>query len=350
MKKLLVLLLALLLALPSGFALADDDPPENNEEGSNFWRNLDARLSDLWDAAQERAEETAKVISEKATEIAGQAQEAMDQLSADAQSAAFQLLGQALQTWQDVVDAVEAGKEKAGELIDTAEVLAPFLWEGIKDTVSEGADTAAEYVRAQLQNLLDWFRKEEEKADDNQLQVIPRALYFDAFYFGMPLSEAKLLGMGPTLGSPVVDEVNGVQYWTARFSGSWDTALLVFDGLGKDAQLTEIIYTVVDGKGAVPVAEETKNSAETIDAVYNSISSWFSGEQAIILGDVLPLPIYSGVIPAGSTVSRVRMFLFADGKGYDMATHFVLTDENGAVNMVQYQYLDAAKLESLLEK
>ena len=44
------------------------------------------------------------------------------------------------------------------------------------------------------------------------------------------------------------------------------------------------------------------------------------------------------------------MFLFADGKGYDMATHFVLTDENGAVNMVQYQYLDAAKLESLLEK
>jgi hypothetical protein len=245
---------------------------------------------------------------------------------------------------------VEAGNEKAGEQNDTAEVLAPLLWEGIKDTVSEGADTAAEYVRAQLQNLLDWFRKEEEKADDNQLQVIPRALYFDAFYFGMPLSEAKLLGMGPTLGSPVVDEANGVQYWTARFSGSWDTALLVFDGLGKDAQLTEIIYTVVDGKGAVPVAEETKNSAETIDAVYNSISSWFSGEQAIILGDVLPLPIYSGVIPAGSTVSRVRMFLFADGKGYDMATHFVLTDENGAVNMVQYQYLDAAKLESLLEK
>ena len=82
--------------------------------------------------------------------------------------------------------------------------------------------------------------------------------------------------------------------------------------------------------------------------MYNSISSWFSGEQAISLGDALPLPIYPGAIPAGSTVSRARMFLFADGKGYDMATHFVLTGENGAVNMVQYQYLDAAKLESLL--
>ena len=348
MKKPLALLLALLLALPSGFALAEE-PPQNNEEETNFWSNIGSRLNDLWDSAQERAGDADKVISEKATELAGEAQEKMDELSLEAQLAALQLAGEALQTWQNIQDAVEAGKEKASDLIELAEAVAPGIWENIKDTVSEGADAASEYVRGQLQRLLDWI-KGEENANENQLQVIPRTLYFDAFYFGMPLSEAKLLGMGPTLGSPVVDEANGVQYWTARFSGSWDTALLVFGGLEKDAPLTEIIYTVIDGKGAVAVTEETKNSAETIDAVYNSISSWFSGEQAISLGDVLPLPIYSGAVPAGSTVSRVRMFLFADGKGYDMATHFVLTGENGSVNMVQYQYLDAEKLESLLAK
>ena len=346
MKKMLALLLALLLALPSGFALAEESA-KDNEEKSSFWSNIGSQLNDLLDSAQERAGEAAKVISEKAEKFAGEAQETVDKLSADAQTAALQLAGEALKTWQNVQDAVEAGKEKATDLIELAEAAAPGIWENIKDTVSQGANTASEYVQGQLQRLLDWIKGEETENGD-QSQIIPRTLYFDAFYFGMPLSEAKLLGMGPNLGDPVVDEANGVQYWAVQFSGSLDTALLVFGGLEQDAPLTEIIYTVVDGQGAVSVTEETKSSAETIDAVYNAVSSWFSGEEEISLGDALPLPIYSGAIPADSTVSRVRMFLFADGKGYDMATHFVLTGENGAVNMVQYQYVDAEMLENLL--
>ena len=404
MKKLLALLLAFLLALPSGFALAEKDK-------TGLWDKAGESLNELWDKAQKTAEDTtkalsekateiagqaqemvgdtakaisekaaeiagqaqemvedtakaisekaaelpgqaqemvgdtAKAISEKATEIAGQAQDIMDELSIRAQIGALKLAGKALRTWSNIQDAVKAGKEKAAELIDLAKEKLPEIWEKIKTVAANSAASVKEFIQEKLQQLLDWIKGTENTGDQT---IAPRILYFDVFYFGMPLSEAKLLGIGPSLGDPVADEENGVQYWLVRFADSQDTAMIVFNGLGKEAPLTEIIYTVIDGKGAGTVTEENAANVETTDEVYSSITAWFSGEQAISLDDGLLLPIYPGVLDAGSMISRVRMFLFADGNGYDAATHFVLTGENGAMNMVQFQYLNPGKLEALL--
>ena len=352
MKKLLALLLVLLLALPSGFALAEETP-EDNEDASGFWSNIGAQLNDLWGSAQEKAENAAKTISDKASELGDlwdSAQEKAKNAANAISEKASELAGQVPDALQGLTDkakeAWEKGKERLSDLIDLAEVAGPIIWENIKDTAANAADSVKQFVRGKLQQLLSWIQ-EDENADD-QSQTVPRVLYFDAFYFGMPLSEAKLQGIGADMGNPVIDEANGVQYWTVRFEGSQDTAILVFDGLDENAELSQIICTVIDGKGAVSVTEATASSQETIDAVYNSISSWFSGDLEISLGDQLLLPIYPGALSGGSTLSRVRMFLFADGKGYDAATHFVLTGENSAVNMVQYQYLDAKILEALL--
>ena len=394
MKRLLALLLTLLLALPSGFALAEGAPAETKDESdilADTGLSLDSLtelVNSLLDATQEMTSEKAGEIkdnvSEKADEIKNEASDKadeikneasdkigeitdnvsdkIDEIMEDVSKTAEDSLGGLPEKVQDVVDQVleslDKGKEKASELISNTIDALPGAWETVKETVGEKASEAKDFVQDKVNQLLNLIKGNEPKENDPksdgnpeeavQDQASSRICYFDLFYFGMSVSEAKALG----LGDPAVDAENGVQYWGVTYDEPQGFAVILFNGLDDSAKLTEIVCVLYSDADTVTELEEgvdIQTTEETVNAMYDEIESWFTGLQALELGDHLALPLYSGFSEEEETISRAVLYLYEDGEGYNAATHYVSTTDCG-VNMLQYLYLDAAEAEALLAK
>ena len=147
-----------------------------------------------------------------------------------------------------------------------------------------------------------------------------------------------------------VDEENAVQVLTVSYEEPLGVAVVLFSGLDDSAKLTEIVCVLYSDADTVTELEggiDIQTTEETVNAVYDEIDSWFTGLQAVELGDHLALPLYPALRDEEETISRAVLYLYEDGEGYNAATHYVGTTDCG-VNVLQYLYLDAAEAEALL--
>ena len=349
MKRLLALLLTLLLALTSGFALA--------EEPSSTTEDIAGVLNGLLDSLQEQVEEViadkvgeaTDAISDKIGEametVPGKTEEVIGNLSDQIQDLAGNLPDEADDFLKFLQEKLGEGEEFAAGLISSVTEALPGIWEDAKTAVTEKADDAKEFIMEKGQQLWSWITGAEQE-DEPDPTLSDRVYYFDLFYFGMPISEAKDLGMG----DPAVDEENAVQCWTLSFDDFQGFAVVLFSGLDDSAKLTEIVCVLYSEADTVTELEngiDIQTTEETVNAIYDEIESWFTGLQAIELGDHLTLPLYPGLTDEEETISRAVLYLYEDGEGYNAATHYVGTTDCG-LNMLQYLYLDAAEAEALL--
>ena len=388
MKRLLALLLTLLLALPSGFALAEELPAETED--------ITGVLNGLLDSAKETAEEAVAVkigdakdavadkigdvkdtvadkigdmkdtVADKIGDVKDTVADKIGEVTETVSSKAEELIGNLPKKAEELIgnlpekadgllkgflEKVNEGKENAASLINGIKGALPGIWENAKTVVTEKADDAKAFIKDKANQLLDWIKgnkPEDGPAAEPATASSDRLYYFDLFYFGMPVSEAKALG----LGDPTVDEENAVQCWTLSYEEPQGFAVVLFSGLDDSAKLTEIISVLYSDADTVTELEEgidIQTSEETVNAVYDEIESWFTGLQAVELGDHLALPMYPGLRDEEETISRAKLYLLEDGEGYDAATHYVTTTDCG-VNVLQYLYVDAAQAEALLTK
>lgn len=352
MKRLLALLLTLLLALPSGFALAEGAPAETAEQSGVLTQETDTLiglLNSLLDAALEKTGEAQKTIGEikdQGVEIIEKTEETVSgkigEIVEDVSGKAGEIMAGLPEKIQGIVNqALETGKEKAGELLSEAKEALPGIWENVKDASAEKIAAVKDFAKEKIQQLRDLILGSNPEQPANS-----RVYYFKDFYFGMPISEAKALG----LGEPYADEENGVQQWILTLEDPKGFARILFSGLNDDAALTEIVCLFYSGADTVTEIEngiDIQTTEETVNAVYDEIESWFTGCPSIELGDALALPVYPGMTSDGETISRAILYICEDGEGYDAATHYVSTTDCG-VNILQYRYVDAAALDALL--
>ena len=364
MKRLLALLLTLLLALTSGFALAENPPVENEDIASI--------LSSLLDSIQEKAEEAisdkigevtgtlSDKIGEAAENIPDKANKLIENLPDQVQEIIGDLPDQARELIEKLPDETDellkllqeklgVGEEYAAGLISSVKEALPGIWENTKTAVTEKADDAKEFIKEKGRQLWDWITKgepEDEPVEESDDVPDDRVYYFDLLYFGMPIREAKELG----LGDLSVDEENAVQFLVVLCDEPQGFAVVLFSGLDDSAKLTEIVCMLYSDADTVTDLEEgidIQTTEETVNAVYDEIESWFTDLQAVELGDHLALPLYLSLSDEEETISRAVLYLYEDGEGYNAATHYVSTTDCG-VNILQYLYLDTAEAEALL--
>ena len=221
----------------------------------------------------------------------------------------------------------------------------PGIWEDAKTAVTEKVDDAKGLIKEKGQQLWNWITGAEQE-DEPDAGISDRVYYFDLLYFGMPINEAKELG----LGDLSVDEENAVQFLVVLCDEPQGFAVVLFSGLDDSAKLTEIVCMLYSDADTVTDLEEgidIQTTEETVNAVYDEIESWFTGLQAVELGDHLALPLYLSLSDEEETISRAVLYLYEDGEGYNAATHYVSTTDCG-LNILQYLYLDAAEAEALL--
>ncbi len=360
MKKLLALLLTLLLALPSGFALAEETPAETNDGPDVLIDSPDdlaGLISGLLDEAQEKASAIVGEVKDKTGEIMGKASDKIDEIIEDVSKKAEESLGSIPEKFQHVVNdalgAPDNGKEKASELVSGAIDALHGAWETVKETAGEKASAVKGFVQDKVNQLLDLIKGNEPEPDPSSVENLPdntsdRVFYFDFFYFGMPVSEAKTL----MLADPTVDEENAVQSWVLSYDEPQCFAIFLFSGLDDSAKLTEIVCMLYSDEDTITDLEEgidIQTTEETVNAIYDEVESWFTDFQTVELGDHLALPRYTAFTNDEETISRAVLYLFEDGEGYNAATHYVATADCG-INVLQYLYLDAAEAEALLAK
>ncbi len=344
MKRLVALLLSLLLALPCGFALAEETSGEAPvQEGPAD------QLNRIWDMVQESVRKAEEEITGKingiAEELPGMLDEAKETVSSKINELQETVSGKAEELVQSLPEDVQAifsqalealnnGKETVKEQISKAEEAAPQVWANVLE---------------EAQKLLDWLKGDksgeepEAEPENAEPETNERRRYFTDFYFGMPLSEAKALGC-----EPYADEENSLQVWFAQLSDPTGYAYFLFSGLDDDAALTEILCILYSEEDAVTETDDgidIQTTEETIDAVYDSVESWYGADGCFELGDYLVYPLYEGYGVNDETVSRVMMHIVQDGEGYDADTHFVSDD---GLNILHCTYLDAAELDALL--
>lgn len=360
MKRLLALLLTLLLALPSGFALAEEPSAPTDEIASILNGLLDSLQGKAEEAIADKVGEATDAISDKigeaAENISGQTDDLIENLSDQAQELIGNLSDKANDLIENLPDEADSllklleeklgeGEEFANGLISSVTEALPGIWEDAKTTVTEKAGEAKDFIMEKGQQFWSWITGGEQE-DEPDAGLSDRLYYFDCFYFGMPVSEAKALG----LGDPAVDEENAVQCLVLAYEEPQGFAVVLFSGLDDGAKLTEIVCVLYSDADTVTELEEgidIQTTEETVNAIYDEIESWFTGLQAIELGDHLALPLYPGITDEEETISRAVLYLYEDGEGYNAATHYVGTTDCG-VNVLQYLYLDAAEAEALL--
>ncbi len=350
-KRLLALLLTLLLALPSGFALAEETPAESNDDPAVLVDSPDGLtglISGLMDEAQEVTSDIVGEVEDKASDTIG---EIIKDVSKKAEDSLGSIPEKIQGVVNNVLEALDNGKEKASELVSDAIDALPGAWESVKETAGEKASAAKDFVQDKVNQLLDLIKGNEPdpgSAETPQDETSGRVFYFDFFYFGMPVSEAKALG----LDDPTVDEENAVQSWVLSYDEPQCFAIFLFSGLDDSAKLTEIICLLYSDADTITELEEgidIKTTEETVNAIYDEVESWFTDFQTVELGDHLALPRYTAFTNDEETISRAVLHLFEDGEGYNAATHYVATADCG-INVLQYLYLDAAEAEALLAK
>ena len=67
------------------------------------------------------------------------------------------------------------------------------------------------------------------------------------------------------------------------------------------------------------------------------------------MGGKLAFPTHANLWDDEQSVSRAKLYLTADGDGFDAATHYVYTADCG-LNILQYRYVDANQAAALLAK
>ena len=339
MKRLLALLLTLLLALPSGFALAEEPSAQTNDIASILNSLLDAVQEKTEGAISDKVGEVTDAISDKIGEAVDAVPDKADELIGNLPDEADELL-------KLLQEKLGEGEEFATGLISSVKDALPGIWEDAKTAVTEKVDDAKGLIKEKGQQLWNWITGAEQE-DEPDAGISDRVYYYDYFYFGMPVSEVKAIG----LGDPAVDEENAVQYyWMQAFDGFQGFAVVLFSGLDDSAKLTEIVcvlYSDADTETELEDGIDIQTSEETVNAIYDEIESWFTDCQAVELGDHLALPLYPVLRDEAETISRAMLYLYEDGEDYNAATHYVSTTDCG-VNMLQYLYLDAAEAEALL--
>lgn len=349
MKRLLALLLTLLLVLTSGFALAEEPSAETDDIASILNSLLDAVQEKTEGAISDKVGEVTDTISDKIGEATDTISDKIGEVAENIPGQVDELLGnlpdEADEFLKTLQEKLGEGEEFAAGLISSVTEALPGIWEDAKTAVTEKADEAKEFIKEKGRQLWSWITGGEQE-DEPDAGISDRVYYFDSFYFGMPVSEVKALG----LGDLSVDEGNGVQCCVLSFGDIQGFALVLFSGLDDSAKLTEILCVFYSDADTVTELEnviDIQTTEETVNAIYDEIESWFADLQAIELGDHLALPLYPGLTDEEETISRAVLYLYEDGEGYNAATHYVSTTDCG-VNVLQYLYLDAAEAEALL--